>query len=82
MIDVFVYCYKNSNDVDNNNYYNDNKRYDDDGNNNMVKETYAPLLSLHPSLSHSLDCTFFCWAWLDESTCNNIYRWWVINRHD
>jgi hypothetical protein len=63
MIDVFVYCYKNSNDVDNNNnYYNDNKRYDDDGNNNMMKETYARLLSLHPSLSHSLDCTFFCWA--------------------
>jgi len=62
MIDVFVYCYKNSsNDVDNNNY-NGNKRYDDDGNNKMVKGTYAPLLSLHPSLSHSLDCTFFCWA--------------------
>ena len=63
---------KISSDVNNNNY-NGNKRYDDDdGNNNMVKGTYvfsdiffswyASLLSLHPSLSHSLDCTFFCWA--------------------
>ena len=46
MIDVFVYCYKNSNDVDNNNY-NGNKRYDDDdddyGNNKMVKGNICSL---------------------------------------